>query len=87
VAFTFVGFYRPSQPEVVYESWRTQGAPPAEFREKVAGFRSNLPPTCKLFGSWYVTGLQAPGVMVVEAESFADLQHINQYFNGWFQVD
>lgn len=51
------------------------------------GFPAALPETCKLIGSWAVTGGEAPGVMVVEAESFSDLQAINQHYNGWLNFD
>ncbi len=39
-----------------------------------------------MIGSW-PTGPETPGVTVVEVESFADLQAIDQYYQGWVQFD
>ncbi len=50
-------------------------------------FPSILPETCKLIGSWSVSGGEAPGVMVVEAESYDDLTAINSHYLGWLQFD
>ena len=60
--------------------------PPA-FREKVNSFAKNLPSTCKLVGSWAVSGEAAPNVIIIEAESYADVVHINQYYAGWISFD
>jgi len=89
MATTYVGFYRPTPgaSSAINESFRTTGATIPEFQQKFFAFPANLPSTCKLVGSWAVTGGEAPGVMVVEAESFADVQHINQYYNGWLMFD
>ncbi|MEZ4503059.1 MAG: DUF3303 family protein [Dehalococcoidia bacterium] len=87
MATTYVGFYRASSPEFIYETWRKTGATPPEFQKKIFEFPGSLPATCKLVGSWGVSGGENPGVMVVEAEGFADLQYINQYYNGWLQFD
>ncbi len=55
--------------------------------ERRNGLPAALPSTCRLIGSWNVGGGQAPGVMVVEAESFADLLAINQHWAGYLQFD
>jgi len=89
MATTYVGFYRPAlgAAEAINESWRSTGAGISEFQQKIFGFPSSLPATCKLIGSWGVQGGETPSVMIVEVESFADLQHINQYYNGWLRFD
>jgi len=89
VATTYVGYYRPASgtAEVVAESFRSTGKALPEFQRRIFGFPGSLPSTCKLVGSWAVSGDANPGVMVVQAESFADLQHINQYYNGWLTFD
>jgi hypothetical protein len=58
-----------------------------DMAKKVNGFPASLPSTCKLIGSWAVSGGEAPGVMVAEVESFADLQHVNVYYAGWLLFD
>jgi hypothetical protein len=68
-------------------SVRDTGAPPQALRDKVNGFPASLPATCKLVGSWGVSGLAVPSVIIVEAESYADLVHINQYYLGWITFD
>ena len=50
-------------------------------------FPSKLPPTCNLVGSWATLGANPAGVMVVEAESFADLAVINNHYRGWLLFD
>jgi hypothetical protein len=60
---------------------------PPQMLKKVNEFAKGLPPTCKLLGSWVISGGVAPSVLVVEAESYADLQHINTYYSGWLQFD
>lgn len=83
MATTYVGLYGQAALELVLESIRETGAPPEAFREKVRGFVDSLPGTCTLIGSWAGDGKDIPGVMVVEAETWADLQHINSYYGGW----
>ena len=87
MATTYVGFYRPASPELIFDAVRKTGAPTPELQKKIFGFPRSLPATCKLIGSWQISGGEDPGVMVVEAESFADLQYINQYYNGWLRFD
>jgi hypothetical protein len=66
---------------------RETGSFPPALREKVSTFAKMLPQTCKLVGSWAVSGGAAPGVIVVEAESYADIVHINQHYAGWLWFD
>ena len=92
MAITFVGFYRPAggSSEADLTALRQTDSPLEAFPEfgaKVRELPSKLPPTCKLVGSWAVTGGQAPNVMVVEAESFDDLQFINSYYLGWLDFE
>jgi hypothetical protein len=88
MAITFVGFYRQVGPtDADIEGVRPTGAFAPNLVNKIREFPSTLPTTCKLIGSWGVSGGQAPAVMVVEAESFADLQFINSYYVGWLQCD
>ena len=86
---TYVGFWRAGSgaEEVGLASVRETGALPQAFVEKVNSFAKNLPSTCKLIGSWAISGEVSPGVMIVEAESYADLVHINQYYWGWIAFD
>ena len=90
MAMTFVGFFRQGPTEADTNAIRKTGnyfeAWP-ELGIKVREFPSKLPPTCKLIGSWVVTGGQAPNVMVVEVESFDDIQFINSYYQGWLLFD
>ena len=74
MAITFLGFYRPYFREADVETVRGSGQFLPEMRDKVKAFPSSLPDTCKLIGSWGVSGGEAPGVMVVEADSFSDIQ-------------
>lgn len=87
MATTYVGFYRPAAQEVVGKSWRETGNGPDAFRAKIRGFPASFTPTCKMIGSWAIDGLQAPSVLVVEAESYADLARINEYYAGWLVFD
>ena len=88
MAITFVGFYRPfALTEADVKGIRETGVLPPEVSAKVRDFPSKLPPTCKLIGSWNFSGGETPGVMVVEVESYDDLQFINSYYNGWIQYD
>jgi len=89
MATTYVGFYgqTDSAAALVQTAFRETGAPPAEFREKVNGFPASLPNGLKLVGSWAGSGGNRPGVMVVEADDFAALNHINTYYNGWLAFE
>ena len=94
MAITFVGFYNVGASVAATEAdimaLRQTGSLPEalpDFWAKVRDFPSKLPPTCKLIGSWGVNGRQAPSVMVVEAESYDDLQFINNYYQGWLLID
>jgi len=87
MAITFVGFYRPNYREEDVEIVRKNGQFLPEMREKIKAFPSSLPTTCKLIGSWGVSGGEAPGVMVVEADNFSDIQFINIYYAGWLNFD
>ncbi|OAI43786.1 hypothetical protein AYO38_10390 [bacterium SCGC AG-212-C10] len=84
---TYVGFYRPTAAEVTNQAARDTGRMAPGLAAKVNGFPAALPATCKLVGSWAISGGQVPGVLVVEAESFADLQHVNLYYAGWLEFD
>lgn len=86
---TYIGFWKAGSgaEEVALASVRETGAVPPAFAEKVNSFAKNMPPTCKLIGSWPVSGETAPGVIVVETESYADLQHINRHYWGWLVFD
>jgi len=75
---TFVGYYTQVDTASMVDGFRSTGGPPPEFQQKIREFPANLPDTCNLIGSWAISGGAAPSVMVVEAESFADLQAINQ---------
>ncbi len=85
MATTYVGFYRPTTDSPANASLRATGALPPEFGKRVNAFPANLPATCKLIGSWNVSG--GPSVIIVEAESFADLTHIILYYAGWLEFD
>ena len=88
MAITFVGYYRPTSfTDADVKTFRETGTFPPEFMAKVRAFPSQLPSTCKLIGSWAVMGGQAPGVTVVEAESYDDLQFIDTYYAGWLEYD
>lgn len=84
---TYVGFWRPQSPELLAAAQRATGTPPAELLAKVRAFPGSLPATCELIGSRGVSGGQAPGVTVVEAESFADLAAINTHYAGWLEFE
>ncbi len=83
---TYIGYQSAPADTPVWASLRETGGLPPALAKKVNEFPSKLPPTCKLVGSWAVGGA-APNVVVVEAESMADLQHINSYYAGWVIFD
>lgn len=88
MAITFVGFFRPTDPLAFAELQRENGenfAP--EFQQKVRDFPSVFTGGLKLIGSWGVGGGQHPGVTVVEAESFEDLQAITNHYLGWLNFE
>jgi hypothetical protein len=86
MATTYIGFYQVSGSSPVAAAWLDTGAMLPAFAQKVNAFPASLPASCKLIGSWAVTG-PAPSVLVVEAESFADLQFINLYYYGYLEFD
>lgn len=87
MSFTFVGLYCLDGPlESDIES-RRQGGIPEAFATKVREFPATLPDTCKLIGSWRIMTDQIAGVMVVEAESYEDLQFIDNHYAGWLQFN
>ncbi|MEP7214836.1 MAG: DUF3303 family protein [Anaerolineaceae bacterium] len=83
MATTYVGFWRVVSPEAVADAQRKTGALPPEMAAKVRAFPGIFGSSCKLIGSWGVSGGEAPGVTVVEADSFADLAAINAHYAGW----
>ncbi|MEO8541255.1 MAG: hypothetical protein ABI577_16055 [bacterium] len=82
---TYIG-YQSVPPDWPWAALRETGAPPPALMKKRNEFPTHLPKTCKLIGSWAVSG-PAPNVVVVEAESIADLQHIDNYYAGWVLFD
>lgn len=85
MATTYIGFYNPAPDSPANKAWRETGKFPPDFARKINEFPSKLPATCKLIGSWAVGG--GPSVLIVEAESYADLQHITLYYAGWLVFD
>ncbi len=83
---TYVGFYRPTADSPVNGAWRDTGKLPPNFAKMVNEFPSKLPATCKLIGSWGVSP-PGPSLIIVEAESMADLIHISTYYAGWLEFD
>ncbi len=83
---TYIGYQSAPADTPIWASLRDTGKLPAALAQKVNGFPASLPSTCKLIGSWAVPG-NAPNVVVVEAESMADLQHIDSYYAGWVIFD
>lgn len=83
---TYIGYQSGPADSPLFAALRETGALPKELAKKVNAFPSSLPKTCRLIGSWAVSG-PAPNVVVVEAESFADLQHIDNYYAGWVIFD
>jgi len=86
MATTYIGYQSAPPDSPVWASLRATGGMPPELAKKVNAFPGSLPPTCKLIGSWAVAG-PSPNVVVVEAESLADLQHIDAYYAGWVIFD
>ncbi|MCA9822522.1 MAG: hypothetical protein R3B97_05070 [Dehalococcoidia bacterium] len=83
---TYIG-YMSSPPDIpTYAILRDTGAFPRALAEKMRAFPGSLPSTCKLIGSWAVFG-PAPNVVIVETESVADLQHIDNHYLGWVIFD
>jgi len=82
---TFVGFWRAADPEGLDEYRRTHDDfIPPEFMAKTQTFPSIFDgESLKLIGSWATASPDAPGVIVVEADSFADLMKIEFHYQGW----
>ncbi len=90
MAITFVGYYRPfggAFTDAEMDGFRSAGQLADDFLEKVRALPAALAETCMLIGSWAPTGGVVPGVMVVEAESNADLAAISSHYFGWLQFD
>ena len=87
MAFTFVGYITswPGTPtsEDVEHARSTGIGPPAAMLQKMNELPSKLPPTCRLIGSWGTAGGRAEAVMVVEAESWDDLNFISAHYRGF----
>lgn len=86
MATTYIGYMSAPADSPIYADLRNTGAPAPALLKKRNEFPKHLPKTCKLVGSWSVLG-PAPNVVVVEAESIADLQHIDTYYAGWVIFD
>lgn len=84
---TYVGFFRVQCPDIIAASQREIGGFPPAFAAKINAFPASFPATSKLIGTWGISGGEAPGVTIVEAESWADLQRINAYYAGWLAFD
>lgn len=82
---TYVGFYHAVPDSPVNAVWRETGKFPPNFAKMVNEFPAKLPKTCKLVGSWNVSA--GPSVIIIEAESYADCQHISLYYAGWLLFD
>jgi hypothetical protein len=65
---------------------RQSGAPPAALAEKVRQLPKNLPSTAKLVVGYQVNSPDLISVLIVEVESMADIQWLNSYYSGWFQI-
>jgi len=89
MATTYVGFFgvTDSAAPVLEAAARETGSWPQEFIDKVNGFPGSFPDGLRLVGSWGVAGGERPGVTVVEADDFAALSHVNNYYNGWLQFE
>lgn len=86
MATTYIGYQTPVAGSGAMEHLRQHGTLPPDLAKKVNEFPSKLPPTCKLVGSWGVSG-NAPNIVIVEAESYADLFHIDMHYAGWILFD
>ena len=91
MAMTFVGYVQrddASWSEADIAAARAAGAPPPELATKIRALPSNLPETCRLLGAWGTIGSPtALSVMLVEAESYADLGAISNYYSGWLTIE
>jgi hypothetical protein len=92
MAMTFIGYVQRDDAawsEADFAAARTAGAGgPPEFAAKVLAMPANLPATCKVLGAWGTIGSPtALSVMLVEAESFADLAVITNYYSGWLRIE
>jgi hypothetical protein len=87
MSITFVGLYRIEGPTEADLESRRQGGIPEAFAAKVREFPTSLPSTCKLVGSYRIMTNEIAGVMIVEAESYADLQFIDDHYAGWLQFN
>ncbi len=91
MAQTYLGFFHwaagvPTTEDI--ERLRKQGsAGLEELLTKVRRLPANLPPSCKLVSAWQIGTQNVLSVVIVEAESRADLQFIDDYYMGWFQAD
>ena len=59
----------------------------SDLLEKVRALPANLPATCRLEAAYTVGAQDLISFMVVEAESLADLQLIDNYYQGWLQLE
>ncbi len=59
----------------------------SELLGKVRALPANLPATCRLVAGYTVGAEDLISVMIVEAESFTDLQAIDNYYVGWFNIE
>lgn len=91
MSITFVGYYDPAPgtplPEDVQHQRSTGAGPAPALQQKIRELPARLPKTCRLIGSWPTLGGRAGGVMVVEAQSYADLDAIAGHYRGWLQFD
>ncbi len=93
----YVGFYSvdPDFNREVREKLRNgslQLAPfevPEPARTKALGLLKNLPPGCKIVGSWFPADQPAstdqPGVLVIETQDVSHLAWFNNYYGGLVQ--
>jgi hypothetical protein len=84
MATTYVGFFRPTDAalEVIGTA-----APPREFLDKVNGFLNSFPDGLTHVGTYPIQGGDRRSVIIVEAEDYSGLQHIDSYYNGWLQFE
>jgi hypothetical protein len=91
MTFTFVGYYDPAvgtplREDIEHQRSTGVGPSPA-MQQKVRELPAKLPATCRLIGSWATPGARVNGVMIVEAESWDDLEAINAHYRGWLLID